>query len=60
MMEESIKQILEENLMCDTSFDDLIFPNLESFGLIIPESSNNIESNNTEESNEDLKTLAGK
>ncbi|AHK06930.1 U90 [Human betaherpesvirus 6A] len=61
MMEESIQQILEDSLMCDTSFDDLILPGLESFGLIIPESSNNIESNNVEEgSNEDLKTLAGK
>uniref|UniRef100_Q77Z83-2 Isoform 3 of Immediate-early protein 2 n=1 Tax=Human herpesvirus 6A (strain Uganda-1102) TaxID=10370 RepID=Q77Z83-2 len=59
MMEESIKEILEESLMCDTSFDDLIIPGLESFGLIIPESSNNIESNNVEEGSDgELKTLA--
>nr|AAP81083.1 IE1 protein [Human betaherpesvirus 6B]AAP81085.1 IE1 protein [Human betaherpesvirus 6B]APO37180.1 regulatory protein IE1 [Human betaherpesvirus 6B] len=64
VVEESIKEILEESLKCDVSFESLLFPELEAFDLFIPESSNDIASKNVsyssnveEGASEEFKTL---
>lgn len=66
MVEDSIKEILEESLKCDVSFESLLFPELEAFDLFIPESSNDIASKNVsyssnveEGASEEFKALVG-